>query len=131
MAKLTELVPMLATNDLRETIDFYQSLGFECLNSLEVEGQLVWAFMSRDAVQVMFTWDPPHTHDDGDTHSHGPALAGSLYFYPDDVDALWAELKDKAKVLQEIGDRDYGMRDFSLEDPNGYMISFGGHIPAD
>lgn len=129
MAKLTALAPLLAAHDLAETTAFYEGLGFECRGRLEHDGKLVWVFLGRDDVQLMFTWNPPHTHDDGEEHDHGPALAGSLYFYPDDVDALWAEVRDKVPVLQEVGDREYGMRDFSIEDPNGYMLSFGHHIP--
>jgi hypothetical protein len=43
--------------------------------------------------------DESHEHNDGDHHEHphAPAL-NSLYFYPDNVDALWNELKDEVKV---------------------------------
>jgi len=130
MATLTELVPMLATKDLPETIAFYESLGFACQSRFEVEGNLVWAYVVRDSAAVMFTWSPPHDHGPNEDHDHGPALAGSLYFYPDDVDELWAEIGGKAKVLQSPGDREYAMRDFSLEDPNGYLLSFGSPLPS-
>lgn len=131
MATLTALAPMLEVTDLAETIAFYEGLGFACQNRLESDGKLVWAYLCRDAAQLMFTWTPPHDHAEGEDHDHGPALAGSLYFYPDDVEALWVELREKAPVVQEIGDRDYGMRDFSLRDPNGYLISFGAPVAND
>lgn len=130
MATLTALAPMLAVDDLRETIEFYATIGFACQGTFEVDGQPVWCSLERDGIRLMFTWDPPHTHDDGSEHTHQPGMEGSLYLYCEEIDALWEELRDKAPVQLEIGDRDYGMRDFAITDPNGYVLLFGGHLPA-
>lgn len=130
MPKLTELAPMLAANDLRETMDFYATLGFACQGTFEADGQMVWCSLERDGIRLMFTWDPPHTHDDGSEHSHEPAMAGSLYFYSDDIDALWEDFRQRAPVQADLGDREYGMRDFAVTDPNGYLLFFGGHLPG-
>lgn len=52
----------------------------------------------------------------------------SLYFYPDDVDALWEKMKDKATVVSPLENMDYGMREFTIRDPNGYALNFGKPI---
>ena len=79
----------------------------------------------------MFTWSPPHDHGDGDVHSHEPALAGAIYCYPDDVDALAEEYK--GKVDFEFGPQTmiYGMREFGVRDPNGYLLIFGAEAEHD
>lgn len=130
MTKLTELAPMLAANDLAETIGFYEGIGFRCQGTFEADGQMVWCSLERDGIRLMFTWDPPHTHDDGSEHTHEPAMAGSLYFYTDDVDAIWDDLRMNAEVEFDLDDRPYGMRDFAITDPNGYVLVFGSHLPA-
>jgi uncharacterized glyoxalase superfamily protein PhnB len=48
------------------------------------------------------------------------------YLWVDDVDALYAELKaNGAKIVRELRDEPYGMRDFDVEDCNGYRLAFG------
>ena len=57
----------------------------------------------------------------------GPSewFTGSLYINPDDVDALWEQVKDKARVCYPIETFDYGMREFAIYDNNGYLLQFG------
>ena len=130
MTKLTGLAPMLAARDLGETMRFYETLGFSCQGTFEVDGDAVWCSLERDGIRLMFTWEQPHAHDGDEPHSHDPALAGTLYFYCEDIDELSAELQGKAPVEMDLADREYGMRDFAISDPNGYLLSFGGHLPA-
>ena len=48
------------------------------------------------------------------------------YIWIDDADALYAEYKSKrVKIVREICDREYGCRDFDIEDCNGYRLCFG------
>jgi len=62
---------------------------------------------------------------DPDAASVLPTITGQLYCYPPDVDALWAELRDKAEVASPIADWDHGMREFQIRDCNGYILRFG------
>src|SRR6266852_2034596 len=52
-------------------------------------------------------------------------MTGTIYFYPDNVDAAWKQVKDVCEVVQPIADREYGMREFVIKDNNGYRLSFG------
>ena len=113
--KLQELTPMLQTTDLKGSIEFYTTvLGFECEGSSDE-----WASVRRDNVAIMFA--VPGEHE----AFNGPFFTGSLYINPDDVDALWERVKDKARVCYPIDDFDYGMREFAIYDNNGYLLQFG------
>ncbi len=115
MMKLETVVPMLTVTDLDATLVFYRDvLGFECLERMEG-----WAVVHRDGVEVMFSLPNQHVPFEK------PILTGSLYFKLDDVDALWQELKEKAKVVYPIETFDYGMREFAILDNNGYCLQFG------
>jgi uncharacterized glyoxalase superfamily protein PhnB len=119
--KLQELTPMLRTTDLKGSIDFYtRVLGFECDGSSEEWG---WASVRRDNVAIMFAL--PNEHEP----FAGPMFTGSFYFNPDDVDALWEQVKDKARVCYPIDNFDYGMREFGIYDNNGYLLQFGHETP--
>jgi uncharacterized glyoxalase superfamily protein PhnB len=115
--RLHELTPMLRTTDLEGSIEFYTTvLGFECEGSSAEWG---WASVRRDNVTIMFAL--PSEHEP----FAGPCFTGSLYINPDDVDALWEQVKDKARVCYPIETFDYGMREFAIYDNNGYLLQFG------
>lgn len=58
----------------------------------------------------------------------GPIFTGSLYIHTDNVDELWNELKDKARICYPIETFEYGMREFALYDNNGYLLQFSQAI---
>ena len=82
--------PMLRTKDLHGTVRFWTDrLGFTCDGLSEEDG---WASLSRDDVGLMVA--TPNLHGPFDA----PCFTGSFYFNVDDVAALWADLKDRAKI---------------------------------
>jgi len=51
---LKKLTPNLMVEDVRRTIGFYRDvLGFEPLSTVPEEGQVDWAMMRRDGVEIM------------------------------------------------------------------------------
>ena len=127
-------VLVLITEDITRAIDYYRkTLGFELAGAMP-EDEPTWCLLKRDNVRIMFLGphdhgdEEGHDHDDADhDHEHAPAVS-SLYFYPDNVDALWDQLKDKVEVEHPLEDMDYGMREFTIRDPNGYALNFGAPI---
>lgn len=118
MAKLTAVTPMFWTKEVKETVAFYtQVLGFEC-GVLE-DG---WAIVTRDDVEVMFSYPNEHLPFDG------PQFTGTFYFNTSNVDELWEALKDKCNVCYDIDDFEYGMREFAIYDNNNYILQFGQPI---
>lgn len=115
--RLKDLRPVLWTEDLSSTIDFYMEvLGFECSDRNDDWG---WASLQKDDVALMIA--KPNEH----TPYEKIGFTGSFYFNTDNVDALWEKLKDKAKVCYGIEDFFYGMREFAVYDNNGYLLQFG------
>lgn len=121
--KLRQLIPMLESDDLPGTILFYtEVLGFEIFDIAEDENGPYWVNLNRDKVEIMFTTRNAHSKEARAT------INGVMYFYPDDVNALWEELKDKVKVEWEPQDFGYGMWDFGIRDNNGFLLNFGQPI---
>ncbi|HKF06987.1 MAG TPA: VOC family protein [Candidatus Sulfotelmatobacter sp.] len=116
--KLTRLAPILWTKDLPASIDFYcEMLGFACVGRSEG-----WACLQKDDVELMLSL--PNAHEPFDRIQ----FTGSFYFRPDDVQALWKQLKDTATIVYPLEDFDYGMREFAIRDNNGYILQFGQEI---
>ena len=52
-----------------------------------------------------------------------------MYIFLHSVDEVYKEYKAKSVEFHTpIGDREYGMRDFDILDPDGHMITFGTGI---
>ncbi len=118
--KLTALRPMLWTENLTETVEFYtRVLGFTCGEINEVWG---WATIFRDNIVIMLA------RPNGQTEYQEIGFTGSFYFNTDDVESLWNEVKDVAKIGYEIQTFDWGMKEFAIYDNNGYVLQFGQSV---
>lgn len=121
--KLTNVIPMLETANLKQTVEFYSELlGFECLGFFPDAVKPGWVCMKKDDVVLMFISRNAHSKIEQ------PTMTGSLYLYPTNVDEAWEELKDKAAVEYPIENFEYGMREFAIRDCNGYLLQFGQEI---
>ncbi len=111
---------MLWTEEFEATIAFYVDvLGFLCREKNDDWG---WASLGRDDVWIMLARPNEHT-------SHGKiGFSGSFYFTTDDVEAMWNDLKDKARVCYDIETFPWGMREFAIYDNNGYLLQFGQEV---
>jgi uncharacterized glyoxalase superfamily protein PhnB len=120
MVSITRVAPMMQTKNLRKTMAFYtEILGFQVMGTWPEGDAPTWCNLSSGDATIMFS-----TYDAADE----PSMSGTLYLYPDDIDAMWARVKDHAEIDQPLTTTDYGMREFVVHDPNGYHLSFG--VPA-
>ena len=111
------LTPMLQTSDMERTIAWYGDvLGFGCVSRMDSE----WCHLKRDNVSLMFMMN---------AHYGAPHATAAQYIYVDDVHALWATLKDRITAEWGPEDMSYGMREFAIKDPDGYLLSFGQPLP--
>ncbi len=118
--KANSLTPILWTEQLSETIEFYtETLNFICGERNDDWG---WAALQNHSVEIMFS--KPNEH----TPFHKPLFTGSFYIVVDNADELWEEFKNKVKVAYAIETFDWGMREFAIYDNNGYMLQFGHEI---
>ncbi len=50
----------------------------------------------------------------------------NVYFWVDDVEAIYAELKEQGATIDyELGIKEYGVKEFGVQDLDGYDIAFG------
>ncbi len=118
--KYQPIVPMIWTNMLTETIDFYvQKLNFICGEYNEEWG---WAALHKDDCELMVA--KPNEHVSFDK----PVFTGSFYIKVNDVDALWNDLKENVKICYPLEEFEWGMREFAIYDNNDYLIQFGQNI---
>ncbi len=116
----TALRPILWTDNLEETINFYVGiLGFIPGEKNKDWG---WASLYNGNVEIMLSKLNAHTSFDK------PLFTGSFYFNTNDVNNLWENLKTKARICYEIDTFEWDMREFAIYDNNGYILQFGQNI---
>jgi uncharacterized glyoxalase superfamily protein PhnB len=121
--KIKGILPMLETENLRQTIEFYtENLGFECRGAYPDAENPCWASLWNGDFEIAFSL--PNAHKE----FQKPLLTGSIYLYVENVEEFWQRLKDKVEIVYPPEDFDYGMREFGIRDCNGYVLNLGQNI---
>jgi catechol 2,3-dioxygenase-like lactoylglutathione lyase family enzyme len=111
--KFEGITPRLPVSDVEQALAFYvDKLGFNL--GWKWGSPLTHANACRDCIAVDLIAAP--------AQRCGTAMA---YIKIRGVDAYFAELKGRNLELSDLGDRQYGMRDFEVIDPFGNRLAFG------
>ncbi len=115
--------PLLSVRNMRDTIEFYRnSLGFEMDMAFPDADNPQYASLTKDEMSLMF--DLAENIGIGSDEKLGVGV--NLYLNIDtDIDEYYDELKRKnVRIAVEIKDEPFGIRDFTVEDVNGYKLTF-------
>jgi uncharacterized glyoxalase superfamily protein PhnB len=121
--------PTLAVRDMKKTIEFYEkSLGFKIGMCFPDINNPEYVDLSKDGMVLMFI--PAENLDIGKGEKFG--IGVNLYLQIDgDIDGYYKELKNRGvKIAIDIKDEPYGIRDFTVEDIDGYYLTFNQFIKS-
>ena len=115
---LDQLIVELYVRSLKDSIEFYKKLGFQVLREQEAFVELKWddsrLFLEETSNAALRSPD---------------FLAGNIRIMVPDVDNYWIlARKLGARVVKAIGDREYGLRDFTIAGPDGLGLRFATPI---
>jgi uncharacterized glyoxalase superfamily protein PhnB len=115
--------PTLAVRNMKQTIQFYRDfLGFKIGMAFPDADNPEYVDLSKDGMVLMFI--PAKNVGIGAKEKLG--IGVNLYMQINgDIDEYYSELKNKGvKIVVDIKDEPYGIRDFTVEDINGYKLTF-------
>ncbi len=114
---LKQSQPIFAVRDVREAIAFYQDvLGFE--NPWFHGDPATFGGIGWGNVSVLFN-QLPEIAARIEGHQH--------HYWTDDVNALHAKhVAAGAPIIGPIENKPWGLREYTVRDPNGYHLRFGG-----
>ena len=122
--QLTSLAPQFLVDDLTRSIAFYQKLGF----TFGAPWNGFYAIGQRDGLELHLKEAPKNADERRHrrANQHLDAAAGV-----DGIEAFYAQCAENGvSILKPLTTTPWDTKDFYVEDPDGYILCFGGRPAA-
>ena len=128
--KPTKLTPNLIVSSVERSLAFYtEVLGFARGVTVPEESPLVFAAVTSGPVEIFL-------NDKSTVAKESPQFAGlsiggggnMMFIEVEEIDPLHERLKPNVKIVLPIVTQWYGMREFAITDPDGYVITFAQRV---
>ena len=118
-----KLEPLLYVSDLPTSVKFYcQALDFDVGAYYPDEQNATYASILIGDQKLRLVQGGERIPA---FHTHGMCGSGvQLFIQVSNVDEVYNRVKGRAKIADAVEDKDWGDREFTLMDPDGYLISF-------
>jgi catechol 2,3-dioxygenase-like lactoylglutathione lyase family enzyme len=123
--RVTSLAPQFLVDDLARSIAYYRKLGF----TFGEPWQGFYAIGQRDGLELHLKEAPKDAEQRRHRrmNEHLDAAAGV-----DGIEDFYAQcIASGATIIKPLAATAWGTKDFYIEDPDGYIVSFGGRPAAD
>ena len=110
-----QLILEIYVKNLKRSIEFYTKLGFK---------------VAREETEFAeLRWEDSKIYLEQTTSLGSSGLTGNVRIVVPDVDECWNRVvKLDVRIIKPIGDRYYGLRDFTIAGPDGIGLRFGTRI---
>ena len=115
-------MPSLTVNNLKQSLDFFDGLGFEVEDKWEVDGKLLGAMLKAGDARVGLS------QDDGKKGLNRVKGVGMRIYIEaaDDIDQVASRAKKAGITLaKEPHDTEWGSRAFEVTEPSGFLMTIG------
>ena len=125
----TKLTPNLIVSNVERSLSFYEdTLGFARGMTVPEQSPFVFASATSGPIEIFF-------NDRSTVTKESPQMAGlafgggnTMFIEVTGVDALHDAISARVKVTMPLVTQWYGVREFAIEDPDGYVITFAERI---
>lgn len=117
--------------DFNKVKEFYGKLGFEVAWERQPEGFKGYLVVKRGN-NILCFWGgnekiTEHEYFSGWPKDTKKGFGIELVIMIEDVEKFYEEVKQFAKVVEELKVKPWGLKDFRIEDPFGFYIRFTEH----
>jgi catechol 2,3-dioxygenase-like lactoylglutathione lyase family enzyme len=124
---IEQLVTEIVVRNIRKSVRFYQLLGFSLLRDGGDFVELIW----ED--HRLFLAEPSAFHevDLAESPAAPKFPRANVRVMVPNVDDYWSRVNEiGAQIIVPIADRYYGLRDFTIADPDGFGVRFASKLKA-
>lgn len=126
--ELKKLTPNLVVSNVEKSVAFYRDLlGFTLAATVPEASPYVFAIVQSGGVEVFLNAPEPAI-------AEYPAFAEkpiggtlTLYIEVEGIRSLYDALQSRIRILTPLEKKFYGVTEFVIQDPDGYLITFGEH----
>jgi len=127
--KLESLSPNVIVDDVNKAVDYYtRNLGFKFITSVPESGTYNWAMVMSDGITMMFQSLTSIREDLPSLKITAKGSLGTFFIRMTGIDQLYADVKDKVEIADDMRTTFYGMKEFTVKDLNGYYLTFAEEV---
>jgi len=133
--KFADVTPNLVVASVERSLAFYRDvLGFSLVATVPDAAPFAFAWVQRDGVSVFLNSTDAVRDDHPDLAARPIGGTATLFIVleagtvAEGVDAMAAAIGSRARLVMPLKDQFYGMREFAIEDPDGYVITFAQRV---
>ena len=118
----TRIMPSLTVNNLQQSLDFFNGLGFEIEDRWEENGSLLGAMLKACDARLGLN------QDDGKKGMNRQKGVGMRIYIEADDDIDQVAIRAKASgitLTREPHDTEWGSRAFEVTEPSGFALTIG------
>lgn len=125
MPTFRKLTPNLIVNDVLRSREFYVGvLGFQPAMSVPDAAPYVFASVTSGPIEIFFNERNLAVQEYPLLSGRPIGATGTMFIEVEGVDALYEQLQGRVTVVMPLVTKPYGMREFAITDPDGYLITF-------
>jgi lactoylglutathione lyase len=129
MPHFTKLTPNLLVASVERSLTFYVDvLGFTRGMTVPEQPPLVFGAVTSGPLEIFF-------NDAAIAVKEYPAFAGkplgatgTMFVEMNEIDAFHNRIEPHVRITMPLVTQWYGMREFAIEDPDGYVITFAERV---
>lgn len=124
MPEITKLTPNLIVSNVERSLAFYRDvLGFAVAMTVPDASPFAFAAVTSGPVEIFL--NAPNAGDEYPQFKDRP-VGGTLTLFIEvrGIHTLHEQLKDRAPIVMPLEKKWYGMTEFAISDPDGWVITF-------
>jgi lactoylglutathione lyase len=125
MPHVKKLTPNLVVSNVERSVAFYcDTLGFMLTQKVPDQSPLVFASVQSGSVEVFFNAPEPAVAEYPAFESKPIGGTLTLFMEVDGINVLHDALAGRVKIVMPLERKWYGVTEFAITDPDGYVITF-------
>jgi uncharacterized glyoxalase superfamily protein PhnB len=125
MPSFKKLTPNLVVANVERSLAFYvDTLGFARGLTVPEQSPFVFASVTSGALEIFFNDASTAIKEYPSFEGKPIGATGTMFIEMEGIDAFHEAVKAKVTITMPIVTQWYGMREFAIEDPDGYVITF-------
>jgi len=126
--QLNKLTPNLVVSDVARSMAFYRDrLGFEVETTVPDAAPYVFAIMRSGPVQIFLNAPEPATEEFPSLRGRPLGGTFTMYIEVTGIERTYEDLKTQIPIAVPLETKWYGVAEFLVADPDGYLITFAEH----